>query len=113
MTVKVSSQERVGATVVALEGEINSTTSGGLQSQLLPFIGRDSVVLIDLTGISYISSAGLRTLLIVHRHAQQLDAEITLVGLSEEVSFVMSATGFLDFFRVAEDLDAELERAGR
>ena len=60
-----------------------------------------------------LSSAGLRTLLIVHRHAQQLKAEITLVGLSEEVSFVMSATGFLDFFRIAEDLDAELERAGR
>ncbi|GAA2605121.1 MULTISPECIES: STAS domain-containing protein [Streptomyces] len=113
MTVKVSSQVLAGATVVSLEGEINSTTSGGLQAQLLPFIGQGSLLLIDLTGISYISSAGLRTLLIVHRHAQQLDAEITLVGLSEEVSFVMSATGFLDFFRVAEDLDAELERAGR
>ncbi|MFF8592797.1 STAS domain-containing protein [Streptomyces sp. NPDC015220] len=113
MTVKVSTQVLATATVVALEGEINSTTSGQLQSQLLPFIGPDSVVLIDLTHISYISSAGLRTLLIVHRHAQQVDAEITLVGLSEEVSFVMSATGFLDFFRVAEDLDAELERAGR
>ncbi|MGN5376597.1 anti-sigma factor antagonist [Streptomyces lasalocidi] len=113
MSVKVSSQVLTEATVVALEGEINSTTSGGLQSQLLPLIGHSSVVLIDLTGVSYISSAGLRTLLIVHRHAQQLKAEITLVGLSEEVSFVMSATGFLDFFRIAEDLDAELERAGR
>ncbi|MFI7386478.1 STAS domain-containing protein [Streptomyces sp. NPDC049813] len=112
MTVKVSARTVAGATVVALEGEINSTTSGGLQSQLLPLIGQGAVVLIDLTGISYISSAGLRTLLIVHRHAQQLAAEITLVGLSEEVSFVMSATGFLDFFKIAEDLAAELERAG-
>ncbi|MFI0241401.1 STAS domain-containing protein [Streptomyces sp. NPDC016845] len=112
MTVKVSSRLVAGATVVALEGEINSTTSGGLQSQLLPLIGQGAVVLIDLTGISYISSAGLRTLLIVHRHAQQLNAGITLVGLSEEVSFVMSATGFLDFFRIADDLAAELERAG-
>jgi anti-sigma B factor antagonist len=113
MSVKVSSRVLDGATVVALEGEINSTTSGGLQSQLLPLVAHGSVVLIDLTGVSYISSAGLRTLLIVHRHAQQLDAEITLVGLSEEVSFVMSATGFLDFFRIAEDLDTELQRAGR
>ncbi|MZD04656.1 anti-sigma factor antagonist [Streptomyces sp. SID5785] len=113
MTVKVSSHERAGRTVVALEGEINSTTSGGLQAQLLPLVTQGAAVLIDLTGISYISSAGLRTLLIVHRHAQQLEAGITLVGLSEEVSFVMSATGFLDFFRVAEDLDAELERADR
>ncbi|GGL60531.1 hypothetical protein GCM10010129_00070 [Streptomyces fumigatiscleroticus] len=112
MTVKISSQMRAGATVIALEGEINSTTSGGLQAQLLQLIGHGSFVLIDLAGVSYLSSAGLRTLLIVYRHAQQMDAEITLVGLSKEVSFVMSATGFLDFFTIGEDLAAELERAG-
>ncbi|MFI9153588.1 STAS domain-containing protein [Streptomyces sp. NPDC053367] len=113
MTVKLTSRMEGSACVVALEGEINSTTSGGLQAQLLPFIGHSSSVLIDLTGVSYISSAGLRTLLIVHRRAQQLEARVTLVGLSEEVRFVMSATGFLDFFDIAEDLGSALENAGR
>lgn len=113
MMVKVSSRAVGRTTVVTLDGEINSTTSGGLQAQLLPFVRDNAEVLIDLSGVSYVSSAGLRTLLIVHRHAQQVEAGITLAGLSQEVHFVMSATGFLDFFRIAEDLDAELERAGR
>lgn len=113
MTVKLTSRMEGSTTVVALEGEINSTTSGGLQAQLLPFIGQSASVLIDLTGITYISSAGLRTLLIVHRRAQQLQARVTLVGLSEEVRFVMSATGFLDFFEIADDLGSALENAGR
>ncbi|MET9734955.1 STAS domain-containing protein [Streptomyces sp. NPDC006458] len=113
MTVKLTSRMEGTACVVALEGEINSTTSGGLQAQLLPFIGHDSRVLLDVSGVSYISSAGLRTLLIVHRRAQQLSAVVTLVGLSEEVRFVMSATGFLDFFEIADDLGAALERAAR
>ncbi|GAA2420490.1 STAS domain-containing protein [Streptomyces mauvecolor] len=112
MTVKVGSRTVGDTTVVTLDGEINSTTSGGLQAQLLPYVRDHSQVLIDLTGVSYVSSAGLRTLLIVHRHAQQAEARIVLAGLSEEVRFVMSATGFLDFFKIAEDLDAELERAG-
>lgn len=113
MTVKLTSRMEGTACVVALEGEVNSTTSGGLQAQLLPFIGQEGRVLIDLSGVSYISSAGLRTLLIVHRRAQQVRARVTLVGLSEEVRFVMSATGFLDFFEVTDDLDDALERAGR
>ncbi|MEV7418427.1 STAS domain-containing protein [Streptomyces sp. NPDC089919] len=113
MTVKLGSRTVGEVTVIALEGEINSTTSGGLQAQLLPRIGDTTEVLIDLTGVSYISSAGLRTLLIVHRHAQQMDTRITLAGLSDEVTFVMSATGFLDFFRIAETVDAGLGRAPR
>lgn len=113
MTVKITTRTEGAATVVALQGEINSTTSGGLQAQLLPHVGEGCAVLIDLTAVSYVSSAGLRTLLIVHRRAQQVTARVTLVGLSEEVHFVMSATGFLDFFDIAENLDAALERAGR
>ncbi|MDI3418498.1 STAS domain-containing protein [Streptomyces luteolus] len=111
MTVKVQTHNEGSRTVIVLDGEINSTTSGGLQAQLLPFIKAGSEVLVDLTGVSYVSSAGLRTLLIVHRHAQQLEAEITLSGLSEEVRFVMSATGFLDFFRIGDATEGE--RAGR
>ncbi|WP_328537672.1 STAS domain-containing protein [Streptomyces sp. NBC_00344] len=113
MTVKVNPRSEGDVTVIVLDGEINSTTSGGLQAQLLPFIQQGAEVLIDLTGVSYVSSAGLRTLLILHRRAQQLDATIILVGLSDEVRFVMSATGFLDFFRIGDDVDSELERAGR
>ncbi|MFI7011966.1 STAS domain-containing protein [Streptomyces sp. NPDC050145] len=113
MTIKVTSRAEGDIAVVVLEGEINSTTSGGLQAQLLPFVRPEREVLIDLTRISYISSAGLRTLLIVHRRAQQVETGITLVGLSEEVRFVMNATGFLDFFRIGDDVDTELERAGR
>ncbi|MEV8565877.1 STAS domain-containing protein [Streptomyces sp. NPDC051322] len=113
MTVKVNPRSEGDVTVIVLDGEINSTTSGGLQAQLLPFIQPGVEVLIDLTGVSYVSSAGLRTLLIVHRRAQQLEAGIILVGLSDEVRFVMNATGFLDFFRIGDDVDSELERAGR
>lgn len=113
MTIRVGTRAVGRATVITLDGEINSTTSGGLQAQLLPFIEEGAEVLIDLTGVTYISSAGLRTLLIVHRRAQQVAATIVLIGLSDEVRFVMSATGFLDFFKIADDLDVELERTGR
>jgi anti-sigma B factor antagonist len=100
MTVDVRAHERDGVTVVALAGEITSVTSAELQQRILPLIGGTGTTLIDLTKVPYISSAGLRTLLLVHRRALREKTRIALVGLSEEVRFVMAATGFLDFFEI-------------
>jgi anti-sigma B factor antagonist len=109
--VKLTSETVGGLTVVRIYGEITSVTSTDLQDRLLPLIRQDAKLLIDLAAVPYVSSAGLRVLLISHRRAQEVGAAITLFGLSVEVRFVMSATGFLEFFDVGENLETELERA--
>lgn len=108
MTVEVRSREQDGVTVVELDGEITSVTSAELQQRILPLIGRSSTTVIDLTQVPYISSAGLRTLLLVHRRALREATSTILVGLSEEVRFVMSSTGFLNFFDIRESTSSVL-----
>ncbi|WP_449064136.1 STAS domain-containing protein [Planomonospora algeriensis] len=110
MSVKVSHSVTGNTTVVRLEGEITSLTSTALQEQLLPLIRERSVLLLDFGAVPYISSAGLRTLLLVHRRGQEAETRIVLLGLAEELMFVMSATGFLDFFEIGTDVETELER---
>jgi anti-anti-sigma factor len=44
--------------------------------------------------VNYISSAGLRALLIVAKKAKSLDGALTLCGLRESVGRVMSVSGF-------------------
>lgn len=113
MTVQLTAQTVDAVIRIRLEGEINSVSSGSLQARLLPYVSEGVQILIDLSEVSYISSAGLRTLLIVHRQAQQQNAGITLVGLTEEVKFVMSATGFLDFLTIGTDVAPEQNPVGR
>ncbi|MGW2255014.1 STAS domain-containing protein [Kitasatospora sp. NPDC001660] len=108
MSVEVRSREQDGVTVVELEGEITSVTSAELQRRILPLIDGAGTTVIDLGRVPYISSAGLRTLLLVHRRAARSKTATVLVGLSEEVRFVMSSTGFLDFFDVRESTAAVL-----
>ncbi|MEU5305839.1 STAS domain-containing protein [Streptomyces noursei] len=100
--VAVRSHDQDGVTVVELEGEITSVTSAALQERILPLIGRSRTTLIDLSKVPYISSAGLRTLLLVHRQALREQTRAILVGLSGEVRFVMSSTGFLGFFDIRD-----------
>ncbi|WP_248962184.1 STAS domain-containing protein [Sphaerisporangium perillae] len=108
MTVNVSTRTADGVTVARVEGEITSTTAPGVQDRLLPLVGGSGRLLIDFSAVPYVSSAGLRMLLILYRRAEQAQTGVVLGGLSEEVRFVMSATGFLGFFEIADDLGSEM-----
>ncbi|WP_214412398.1 STAS domain-containing protein [Sphaerisporangium fuscum] len=110
MSVTVTSRTVDGVTVARIDGEITSTTASGVQERLLPLVRDAGRLLVDFSAVPYVSSAGLRMLLLLYRRAQQLAAAIVLVGLSEEVRFVMSATGFLDFFEIGDDVESALGR---
>jgi anti-sigma B factor antagonist len=56
-----------------------------------------------MAGVDYMSSAGLRLLLLVYREFAAKKGKLVLVGLSPDIRAVMSHTGFLSFFKVAED----------
>jgi anti-sigma B factor antagonist len=96
-------REEPGLRLVELTGEVDSTTATGLYERLEPLVAAPGRLRLDLSGVSYISSAGLRVLVLVHRRAQQTRAGVELTGLSEELRFIMAATGFLDLFADAPE----------
>ncbi|WP_306210600.1 STAS domain-containing protein [Actinoplanes sp. RD1] len=91
-------------TVLSLRGDLDARTSPRAQADLSGLIPGGTPVLLDLAGVGYVSSAGLRTMLMVYRRAQSTGAAIALAGVSESLCTILSATGFLRFFRVAESV---------
>ncbi|HEX3512996.1 MAG TPA: STAS domain-containing protein [Trebonia sp.] len=102
MTSQVDLLETAEETVIAISGELDAAASASLRERLISLIPASSTIRLDLSGLTYISSAGLRTLLLVYRHAQGEGSSVRLVGLRDEVRFVMSATGFLALFETGE-----------
>jgi anti-sigma B factor antagonist len=96
--------------VIKLTGSLDSGTSRTVHADLERLIPRGGKVLLDLGKMSYLSSSGLRILLLAYRRAEAVGAAIALTQLSDEVREIMSATGFLDLFTVtgtaADGLDA-------
>ncbi len=101
-------EERDGVTVATLFGELDSRTASIVQEKLLQVPESNGKALLDLSGVSYISSAGLRALLMLYRQMAAQDGRVALVGLTENIRDVMSVTGFLDFFTDYETLEAGL-----
>lgn len=92
------------AVVVAITVDIDAKTAPDLQAEILPLITADRALVLDVSGVTYMSSAGLRMLLSVYRQAARSNARLVLAGLSPEIREVMSATGFLDQFTIHDTL---------
>ncbi len=106
MDINIKTLEQVQ--VVELDGDIDASTAPSVQEKILPLAEPGSKILLDMTKVPYMSSAGLRVLLSVYRQASAQDGKLVLVGLSEEIQDTMSVTGFLDFFQTCEDVDSGL-----
>jgi anti-sigma B factor antagonist len=96
-------------TVVEIAGDINSNTAPQAQERVLPLAQPGSKILLDMSGVEYMSSAGLRMLLSMYRQISRGNGDIVLVGLSEEIKDTMSVTGFLNFFTTRDTVDEGLQ----
>ena len=94
------------AKVVTIAGEIDGSNAPQAQEVILAQAEPGAKVVLDMTGVTYMSSAGLRMLLTAYRTINGKGGKIVLVGLSSDLEDTMSATGFLDFFTHRETLEA-------
>jgi anti-sigma B factor antagonist len=104
MDITIKTVEKV--TVVDLAGDIDGKTASQVQEQILPLLQPGCKVVLNMTGVEYMSSAGLRLMLTTHRQASSNNGKVVLVGVSNEIQETMSATGFLRFFTLADTVKA-------
>jgi len=98
--------------IVVVEGDIDANTAASLTTEVtkvLNLVESKGKILLDMTGVEYMSSAGLRTLLSIHRQNIAKEGKLVLVGLNEELTDTMDTTGFLQYFVTTQDRKAGLE----
>lgn len=94
----------VPVTLITISGDIDGSTAPSVQADVLAAAKPDIKMILEMTQVSYMSSAGLRVLLAVYRQATAQNGQVVLVGLVEEIRDTMSVTGFLDFFTTTDTL---------
>ncbi len=95
-------EERIGRTALLTpKGRVDSGTAPALGERLGAMLDApiDALVL-DLSGLEYISSAGFRTLLIANRTAQAQHVPLHLCGLSGKLEQLFDLAGFIDLFTI-------------
>lgn len=97
-----------GVSVVAVQGSIDGNTAPQAQEEILPLIQKDCKLLLDMSTVEYMSSAGLRMMLLLYRKVSSVGGRIVLSGVSEDIKDTMELTGFLDFFTTTDTAESGL-----
>jgi anti-anti-sigma factor len=85
-----------GKVTFTLDGSIDANTAQQLQDVLIPAFDEAKEVELDCTKLAYVSSAGLRVLLIGLKAAKAKGASIIVSGVPEEVMDILKISGFAD-----------------
>ncbi|HEX6384533.1 MAG TPA: STAS domain-containing protein [Anaerolineae bacterium] len=87
--------------LVQVSGRVDSSNAGELDQALKDIMndGRHNIVL-DLSGVNYMSSAGLRALIAALRESKKHRGDVRIATPSERVSEVLSLAGVDSLFQV-------------
>ena len=86
-------------TTLAIDGRLDTTTAPSLEKIINEDIEGTKDLILDMSGLEYISSAGLRVLLGAQKKMQKIGS-MTLKHVSENVMDVLEMTGFADILTI-------------
>jgi anti-sigma B factor antagonist len=101
---EISARNEGSVAVLEVAGDIDGKTAPAFQAQVLTQIQPGARILLDMEKVGFMSSAGLRVMLLTYREATGKQARLVLSGLNEGVRTSMAATGFIKFFTVRGSL---------
>jgi anti-sigma B factor antagonist len=97
---KISVRDAGETKIVEVVGDVDLGTSPDLRRTLLGALGEVPKVAVNLTGIRYIDSSGIATLIEALKDSQRLQKEFVLFGLSPAVQQVFRLTHVIRIFQV-------------
>ncbi len=98
---------RVGnSTTLQIMGRVDSSVAKILQQRVEELMSRDEHIVVDLAGMTYVSSAGLRSFIILAKHAKANNRTIVLAAMQPAVVELFELSGLLELFSVHDTLDA-------
>ena len=93
MTIEIKKNEQ--ETIIEIVGRLDTITAPALDKTINEDIGDVKNLVLDVKGVEYISSAGLRVLLAAQKKMQKIGS-MKVTGVCEEVMEVFEMTGFAD-----------------
>lgn len=105
MNVKVEFESSLA--IVSLEGRVDTTNANEFENSMLQVLadGYTKIVL-DCSGLDYISSSGLRVFLIVQKKITAAKGQFRLCGLQPEIVEIFDISGFTSIFSIFPNKEA-------
>ena len=97
MTIEI--KKRTEATIIEIVGRLDTITAPSLDKTISEDVTDAKNLILDLKGMEYISSAGLRVLLGAQKKMQKIGS-MKVINVCAEVMEVFEMTGFADILTI-------------
>ena len=99
--------------VVSPEGQINSGNAAGIEADLLSHVEKgEHRMVLDMSNLNYISSAGLRVVLVLAKRLKQSAGALALCAMQPRVREVFDISGFLAILTVVDTRQEAVAKVG-
>lgn len=108
MNITVSKVDNIS--VVQIEGRLDTTNYNELEAQLSGLLDKNEInILLDLSGLEYVSSSGLRIFLMFLKKIRAVDGRLMLCGMTQDILEIFEISGFVNIFEIYENQEAALK----
>jgi anti-sigma B factor antagonist len=111
---QISTRQLADTVIAAPVGRIDHQTAAEFEAALMPLIAdavaRHGAVVIDFSGVDYISSVGLRVLMVAARQVRAHQAQLLVAALQSVVAEIFAISRFDHVLTVTATLEEALAR---
>ena len=113
-TMEISTRQFVDVVLAAPVGRIDHYSAGQLEEALIPLVERSGIdkgaVVLDFADVEYISSVGLRVLMVAAKQMRAHDGKIAVAGLQPVVAEIFAISRFDRVIDVYPSVRTALEK---
>ena len=107
--VKINLSKSADRAILAVEGRLDTVSAPDFENQIQQLISRgESRFVLDLADLEYVSSAGLRSILVLAKEAKALGGDVSCCRLKGLVKQVFDVSGFPSMIPVFDSLEGAL-----
>jgi anti-anti-sigma factor len=108
---QISVRKERNIVVVSVTGRMDAVTAPEFEKSLVGLMSKgEKTFLVNLAGLEYISSAGLRSILFIAKQLKVEQGEIIFCGLRGPVEEVFKISGFHSIFKIFDSEEAALNQ---
>lgn len=102
-------EQQGNAVILSLDGRLDSVSAKAFEDKLMPLVdAKPELLIVDFAKLEYISSAGLRVLLMAAKRMKASQGNLALCAMREHVREVFEISGFSNIFKIHPGREAAL-----
>ncbi|MED3552421.1 anti-sigma factor antagonist [Cytobacillus praedii] len=109
MNISIETKEKDQLITVNISGEIDAYTAPKLRESLFQLAEKkESIIIINLSGVTYMDSTGLGVFVGVFKNIRSNNGQLKLLGLSSRLMRLFEITGLSTIMDISGQLEGEV-----